>query len=72
MKQIFKIDQALKIVTIDSKTKKKIELIYTIVDMDIANRWINLINIISLFRISQKSSQIFHRTYITLSYSKKL
>ena len=45
MKKIFKIDQALKIVTVDSKTKKKIELIYTIVDMDIANRWINLINI---------------------------
>jgi hypothetical protein len=45
MKQIFKIDQALKVVTIDSKTKKKIELIYAIVDMDIADRWINLINI---------------------------
>lgn len=45
MKQIFKIDQALKVVTVDSKTKKKIELIYAIVDMDIADRWINLINI---------------------------
>jgi hypothetical protein len=45
MKNIFKNDQALKILTVNSKTNKKIELIYAIVDMDIANRWINLINI---------------------------
>jgi hypothetical protein len=45
MKKIFKADRALKIVTVNPKTNKKIELIYTIVDTDIADRWINLINI---------------------------
>jgi hypothetical protein len=45
MKRIFKTDQALKVVTRNSKTNKTIELIYAITDTDIADRWINLINI---------------------------
>jgi len=44
MKKIFKTDQALKVTTVDSKTNKKLELVYTIVDTDVSNRWINLIN----------------------------